>query len=131
MQIRELLDSIKEKTSLLAQKIKEYYELNKVISLVIVSLVFVIFICIILLTCSIKKDRNKEVETKDEIVLTQTPVIPQNPSLSKDYNIARKTEREWSEEEIEEWFTIPSQKEIDSLSRTNENIINEITGAAP
>ena len=36
-----------------------------------------------------------------------------------------------TEQEAQVWFTEPSQKDIDSLSKSNDKMINEITGAAP
>ena len=63
--------------------------------------------------------------------LTEPLSIPDGPELPKDYTASRNPKDKWSQEEAEEWFTLPSQKEIDSLSKANDNLINEITGAAP
>ena len=45
--------------------------------------------------------------------------------------ITRQTKEKWSDEQADTWFQIPGQKDIDSLEKANDNIINEITGAAP
>ncbi len=129
MKLKEFFDNLKERIISLYERVKTFYVENKTISIVIGSLTFVIIICIILLTCSV--GQKKEPEEIESVVLTQPLVTPEGPVLPKDYNITRKTDKNWNEKEISEWFTVPSEKEVEALSKSNDNMVNEIIGAAP
>ena len=132
MDFHGILDNIKEKASSLFEKVREFYEENKMLSILIASLTALLLLCILLLIVIAGKKKNKVPEVPGTVLeLTETPVIPDGPELPKDYTTSRTSKEKWSEEEAEEWFTIPGQKEIDSLSKANDNLINEITGAAP
>lgn len=133
MNFSEIIQKIKDFFSSLKSKIIDFYNENRKLSLIISALILLILICIILLICiapKSKKDKSKE-ESKQPFVLTETLQIPNGPQMPDDYNISRKTESSWSEEEAEPWFTIPSEKEINALSQTNNTMINELLGAAP
>lgn len=129
MDLKEFFDNLKEKIISLYDRVKSFCVENKTISIVIGALIFVIIICIILLTCSV--GQKKETEEIEPIVLTQPLVTPEGPVLPKDYNITRKTDKSWNETEVSEWFTVPSEKEVEALSKSNDNMVNEIIGAAP
>ena len=42
-----------------------------------------------------------------------------------------KTQEKWDEEQADTWFEKPTEKDIESLEKANDNIIRDITGAAP
>ena len=131
MDFHGILDSIKEKVSSLIQKVREFYEENKMLSLIIAGLVALLLLCIVLLIAIAGKKKEPQQVPGTILELTENLVVPDGPELPKDYTPSRTTKERWSDEEAEEWFTVPSQKEIDSLSKANDNLINEITGAAP
>ncbi|SEQ72385.1 hypothetical protein SAMN04487977_10977 [Treponema bryantii] len=131
MDFQGLLDNIKEKASSIFEKIREFYEENKMLSYIIAGLTALLLICIILIIVLAGKKKEPEVVPGSVLELTEPLAIPDGPELPKDYTASRTTKDKWSEEETEQWFTIPTQKEIDSLSKANDNLINEITGAAP
>lgn len=131
MNIKGLWENIKEKLSPLTEKIREFYENNKMLSYIIAGLVALLILCIILLIALTGKKKEPATVPGTVLELTEPLVIPDGPELPKDYTASRTPKDKWSEEEAQEWFTIPSQKEIDSLSKANDNLINEITGAAP
>ena len=131
MDFQGILDNIKEKLSPLVEKIREFYEENKMISLIIAGLVALLLLCIILLICITGKKKEPKVVPGTVLELTEPLAIPDGPELPKDYTASRTPKEKWSIEDSEEWFTVPTQKEIDSLSKANDNLINEITGAAP
>ncbi len=131
MDFQGLLDNIKEKASSIFEKIREFYEENKMLSYIIAGLTALLLICIILIIVLSGKKKEPEVVPGSILELTEPLAIPDGPELPKDYTASRTTKDKWSEEETEQWFTIPTQKEIDSLSKANDNLINEITGAAP
>ena len=131
MNIKGIWENIKEKLSPLTEKICEFYENNKMLSYIIAGLVALLILCIILLIALTGKKKEPATVPGTVLELTEPLVIPDGPELPKDYTASRTPKDKWSEEEAQEWFTIPSQKEIDSLSKANDNLINEITGAAP
>ena len=131
MDFQGLLDNIKEKASSIFEKIREFYEENKMLSYIIAGLTALLLICIILIIVLAGTKKEPEVVPGSVLELTEPLAIPDGPELPKDYTASRTTKDKWLEEETEQWFTIPTQKEIDSLSKANDNLINEITGAAP
>lgn len=131
MNIKGIWENIKEKLSPLTEKIREFYENNKMLSYIIAGLVALLILCIILLIALTGKKKEPATVPGTVLELTEPLVIPDGPELPKDYTTSRTPKDKWTEEEAQEWFTIPSQKEIDSLSKANDNLINEITGAAP
>lgn len=131
MDFKRIWENIKEKLSPLVEKARGFYEENKMLSYIIVGLVALLFLCIILLIALTGKKKEPEVIPGTVLELTEPLAIPDGPELPKEYTASRTPKDKWSQEESEEWFTVPSQKEIDSLSKANDNLINEITGAAP
>ena len=90
-----------------------------------------ILLLLILLICLPKGKKKDKAEAPREIVLTQDLLIPNGPEFDKDYNISRQTKDKWTDEQTEEWFVIPTEKDIQSLEKANDNIVSDITGAAP
>ncbi len=131
MDFQGILDNIKEKASSIFEKVREFYEENKMLSYIIAGLVAILLLCIILLCVIAGRKKEPEVIPGTVLELTEPLAIPDGPELPKDYTASRTPKDKWSEEDAEEWFTVPTQKEIDSLSNANDNLINEITGAAP
>ena len=131
MDFKGIWENIKEKFSPLTEKLREFYEENKLLSYIIAGLIALLLLCIILLIALAGK-KKEPVEVPGTVLeLTEPLIIPDGPELPKDYTASRTPKDKWTEDEAQEWFTIPSQKEIDSLSKANDNLINEITGAAP
>ena len=131
MDFKGIWEKIKEKLSPLVEKVREFYEENKMLSYIIAGLVALLLLCIILLIALTGKKKEPEVIPGTVLELTETLEIPDGPELPKDYTASRTPKEKWTSDEAEEWFTVPSQKEIDTLSKANDNLINEITGAAP
>ena len=131
MDFHGILDTIKEKISPLIEKLRSFYEENKKLSIIILSLVALLLLCLILLISIAGKKKEPKVIPGTVLELTEPLAVPNGPELPKEYTASRTPKDKWSEEESEEWFTVPSQKEIDSLSKANDNLITEITGAAP
>ena len=131
MDFKGIWENIKEKLSPLVEKIRDFYEENKILSYIIAGLVALLLLCIILLIALAGKKEEPEVIPGTVLELTETLAVPDGPELPKDYTASRTPKEKWSEEDAQEWFTVPGQKEIDSLSKANDNLIKEITGAAP
>lgn len=128
MKFSNLVENFKEKLNSLYETITNFYQENKKISLIIVGLFCAILISIIILLAYPKKE--KHIEEK-KIILTEELVIPKGPELPKDYNINRKNKENWNKQDSEQWFTIPSENEIENLSKSNDKMIEDIIGVAP
>ena len=135
MDIKEIFENTKETVSNffepLVEKVREFYEENKKLSFIILGLLSLLLICIILLCVLAGRKKEPVIVPGTVLELTEPLAIPDGPELPKDYTASRTPKDKWSEEDVQEWFTVPTQKEIDSLSKANDNLINEITGAAP
>ena len=139
MDFGSIIESVKEKitelTESLSEKIRDLMETNKTLFFALAGMIFVILICLILLIYVIasgkgKKEKNTGIP-ETTVMGTETPVIPDGPTLPKDYNISRPAKDHWTKEEAEEWFTVPTEKEIEGLSFSNDKIVNDILEAAP
>ena len=130
MDFKSFFENLKEKIISLYELIKDYCSENKRNAILIGSLGVLVLLLIILLLC-IPKNKKQPVSTEKPIVLTETLLIPDGPEIQRDYNISRKTQEKWDEEQAETWFEKPTEKDINSLEKANDNIINDITGAAP
>ena len=130
--VKNVIEKVKTVFSSVKNKIIELYFDNKKVFFLLVSLCFIIFFCIILLICLPKEKKESQNSTiQNHLELSEKLLIPNGPELPKDYTFSRKTKEKWTEQEAQVWFTEPSQKDIDSLSKSNDKMINEITGAAP
>lgn len=137
MDFSGIIQNVKDKFSQLSiiDKIKEFYKENKKLFFIIVAMFLLILICIILLVSTAQKNKtskkNAQSVLEQPFVLTQELQVPQGPEMPESYTISRKTTSVWTEEEAKTWFTIPSEKEINALSKSNENMIKELLEAAP
>ena len=130
MDFKGFFENLKEKIVSLYELVKDYCSENKRNAILIGSLLVLILLLIILLICIPKKKKTDAVQNKP-VVLTETLLIPDGPELQRDYNISRKTQEKWDEQQADEWFEKPTERDIESLEKANDNIILNITGAAP
>ncbi|MGN0751078.1 MAG: hypothetical protein ACI4LS_11395 [Treponema sp.] len=130
--VQNAIEKVKTVFSSVKNKIIELYFDNKKVFFLLLSLCFIIFLCIVLLIFIPREKKESQNSTiQNHLELSEKLLIPNGPELPKDYTFSRKTKEKWTEEEAQVWFTEPSQKDIDSLSKSNDKMINEITGAAP
>lgn len=130
MDFNGILDTVKEKFNNLVDKCTEFYEENPK-RFIIISCSTLIILILIILLCSISPKKEKTKNFVQKLELSEKLIVPDGPVLPKDYNYTRKTKDKWTEEEADEWFTTPTEKEIEALSKSNDAIVNEIIGAAP
>ena len=131
MDIKAFFENIKEKIISLFELIRDYCQENRRNAILFASLGACILLLLILLICLPKGKKKNKTEAQREIVLTQDLLVPNGPEFDKDYNISRQTKDKWTDEQTEEWFVIPTEKDIQSLEKANDNIVSDITGAAP
>ncbi len=131
MDIKAFFEKVKEKIVSLFELIRDYCQENRRNAILFASLGARLLLLLILLICIPKGKKKDKAAAPREIVLTQDLLIPNGPEFDKDYNISRQTKDKWSDEQTEEWFEIPTEKDILSLEKANDNIVSDITGAAP
>lgn len=122
-------ETVKEKLSLFWNKIREFAEENRVTAICIGGLSLVILVSLIILLCMAGKKESPKYQRP--VTYSEEILVPPSPVVTNGYQSSRETKDKWTGEEIEPWFTKPGEKELDDLSRANDRIINEITGAAP
>lgn len=132
MDIKSFFTNLKDKIVSLFEIIRDYCRDNKRNAILFASLGASILLLLILILCLLPKGKNKNKDiAPKEIVLTEPLLVPDGPEIHRDYNISRQTRDKWTDEQAEEWFTVPGEKDIESLEKANDNIINDITGATP
>ena len=115
----------------LLNKIKAFYEENSR-NVLLIGGASIIVIILIILIILIAVNSTKKIDIIDkEIVLTETQIIPNGPEIQKDYVISRKSKEMWNDDEVSEWFTVPSLKDVENLGKANESLVNDILGNAP
>ncbi len=78
-----------------------------------------------------QKKLPKKITEEQKLVLDEPLLVPSAPGISDEYITTRKTEKNWNENEIEKWFTLPDENEVQKLGDSNDRIIQDIIGAAP
>lgn len=131
MDIKSFFGKVKEKIISLYELIRDYCQENRRNAILFASLGASLLLLLILLICIPKGKKKDKAAAPREIVLTQDLLIPNGPEFDKDYNISRQTKDKWTDQQTEEWFEIPTEKDILSLEKANDNIVSDITGAAP
>lgn len=131
MGLGNIIDAIKDKFLFLKEKAIDFYNQNKKIAIICLCIIILLLILIIIIIANSGKSKKKEEPQTLQLIVTENLQIPAGPEISEEYNPSRITGSKWEKNETEEWFTIPSDKEINNLSSTNKNIVNEIIKAAP
>lgn len=130
MDFKSFFENLKEKIVSLFELIKDYCSENKRNAILFATLGASILLLIILLLC-IPKNKKTKVQEEKPVVLTESLLIPDGPEINRDYSISRKTQDKWTDDQADVWFEKPTEKDIESLEKANDNIIRDITGAAP
>ena len=134
--LKEILEQtyhfLEEKLEPVTEKVLELHEKNRKTFYVICGLVTIMLVCLILLIAVAVKGKKKTVEVYGEkLELTEQLKVPDGSELPHDYTVNRTTKKSWTEKEAKEWFTVPSEEDVETLSKSNDNMVNEIIGAAP
>lgn len=121
MDFQELLDNL-----------RDFLEENRKMAVIVCSGLCLLMMLMLIAICIQNSSKKKlSVHEEKKLVLDQPLLIPDGPTVPKGYITSRKTEKNWSDNQIEEWFTLPDAGEVEKLSQANDRIINEIIGAAP
>lgn len=97
---------------------------------VMLILFFVIALVVMIVQC-VNKPGPKAQPFDVEFVPDASFMQPAYGSSNEDYYFSRLGRTKWDEDEVKRWFTMPDDSSIEDLSRANDSLVDEITGAAP
>ena len=120
--------------STLVEKFRYLIEENKKQTIFVCSILIFMTLCgffILLLSTSQQEKKETKVINQKNLVIDQELLIPNKLTINNKYTHVRQKKEKWSEEEANEWFTVPDETEIEKLSQSNDKIVKDIIGAAP
>lgn len=131
MDLKKTFTKTKEKIVTLVNKIIDFVKEDMRRTLIIlISILIVILIILVIISVTKVSEKDKKNEAAP-IVLSQELIIPEGPQVKQDYTVSRQPEEKWDIKETDNWFTVPSSKDVDDLSKANDNLILNVIGAAP
>ena len=120
--------------STLVEKFRYLIEENKKQTIFVCSILIFMTLCgffVLLLSTSQQEKKETKVINQKNLVIDQELLLPNELTINNKYTHVRQKKEKWSEEEANEWFTIPDETEIEKLSQSNDKIVKDIIGAAP
>ena len=121
MDFEEILDDIQENADELIHN-----KPHVLIAIVLIILLFIAGLVIVMIQSSPKKAKDVQ---KIEFNADAPIMIPDTKSVEEEYYPYRTTSERWSRDELERWFTSPDEKVMDQLEKSNDELVEEITGA--
>ena len=124
----EALDNIKEK---IQDFLQENTKLTVAVCAILLSFAAIAFV-MGMFSQPPKKAKNKVV-LPEAIPFSAVEDFfkPKKENLTEEYYFTREQSSQWSEEEFDEWFTVPTKDKIEELGKANNKVTEEILGAAP
>lgn len=120
--------------STLVEKFRYLIEENRKQTIFVCSVLIFMTLCgffILLLSTSQQEKKETKVTNQKNLVIDQELLLPNELTINNKYTQVRQKKEKWSEEEANEWFTVPDETEIEKLSQSNDKIVKDIIGAAP
>ncbi len=120
--------------STLVEKFRYLIEENRKQTIFVCSVLIFMTLCgffILLLSTSQQEKKETKVINQKNLVIDQELLLPNELTINNKYTHVRQKKEKWSEEEANEWFTVPDETEIEKLSQANDKIVKDIIGAAP
>lgn len=120
--------------STLVEKFRYLIEENRKQTILVCSVLIFMTLCgffILLLSTSQQEKKETKVINQKNLVIDQELLLPNELTINNKYTHVRQKKEKWSEEEANEWFTVPDETEIEKLSQANDKIVKDIIGAAP
>lgn len=120
--------------STLVEKFRYLIEENRKQTIFVCSVLIFMTLCgffILLLSTSQQEKKETKVINQKNLVIDQELLLPNELTINNKYTHVRQKKEKWSEEEANEWFTVPDETEIEKLSQVNDKIVKDIIGAAP
>ncbi len=120
------------KTDEIIDRIRDFVDEHKILSIGIIATVMVLLIVLVLSMAISSGGKNKNKNNlQPRFVAEDDFVRPQDYTMTEDYYFSRQTEKQWSQEEVDKWFAVPSTSVMNELRKDNSSLVEEILGAAP
>ena len=119
METKEVFKNLIEKIKSLFQKIINFCRENPRKALIAGCSVCIVILVLILISIIVKTPEPKKTEPEQVIVFTQDLLVPDEMDSEYSYDISRQTQENWTEEETEKWFTIPTPDQVEQLEKEN------------
>jgi hypothetical protein len=119
------------------EKLKEKFQFilqnTKLLVLVLSGLGLIFILCIVLAAVQCNSaGKRKQISVGEETFAPSDDFIfTGDNTLTQDYYYSREVNEKWSQEDIDEWFTPVNPDSVESLSKSNDFLINDLMGAAP
>lgn len=117
----------------IVDNVRDFYREKKVLAILITILVSLFFLALIIFVVQAAKPAKPETPAEIELPLEpdQKILYPEGPSIPDGYALTREPKDKWTEEDAEEFFTMPDKQQLDKLESDNDKLVNEILGATP
>ncbi|HAK68635.1 MAG TPA: hypothetical protein DEO40_00070 [Treponema sp.] len=120
-----------EKIDKLKNKISDFIERNKALSVAILAALALMLILIVIAVAMAVSGSKPRAPSRTPFSSEDEFIAPENNTLTEDYYFSRSAGDAWEKEEVDEWFTMPSESSMNQLRKDNEALVDEILGAAP
>lgn len=97
----------------------------------LILLLFFVSALIIISVSSSDKNKKNVMSFNEDFKLIQPLVLPQESVLPDDYYLVRPKNYQWTEEDVNRWFTSPDGNILDELHKANNQMVNDILEVAP
>ncbi len=98
--------------------------------LIIIVVAFLLFLCALLIIILVFDSPKAEVETVT-YTLDFPLMLPIEPGYTGEYLYAHTPRDRWTLEEVNEWFVVPTDENLERLSSANDQVVKKILEAAP
>jgi len=118
----------------IVKAVKQFVSEKGKVTVTIAAILIVLFIsaCITgIVQCATRPPKAVTIQVKEPTVTSDNLLTPENGSLTEDYYFSRIAKDKWSDQEVDRWFTEPTDNAVDMLKEDNDKLVNDITGAAP
>lgn len=113
--------------------IRDFFsDTTKKIIFICALLVFMVICALLVFVAGGKHKEAKRMPLEQRKINADSPLlVPAGPEVPDEYITSRITEKNWSESEVNEWFSVPDGEKVERLGESNDRMIDEIIGAAP
>lgn len=114
--------------------IRDFFEEKKAVAILVTVLIALFFLAMIaFVVLAVNPEKETEPVSPGSVLLVpdQKIITPEGPSIPDGYALTREPKDKWTDDETEEFFTLPDTNELNKLESANDNLINEILGATP
>ncbi len=114
----------------ISEEITDFIHRKPILTAITAVILFFFVLALVVVMIQTRPAKKVKYE-KSDFTPDSELIIPDKPTVEKDYYPSREIGKEWTEDEIEEYLTIPDGQILNELEKANDKIAADITGAAP